>query len=672
MTVDTRRRCAASLLALLAVSTTLIACRARPTGETRLVYQHSNAPAAGLRVTQIPSESANEEVATSSADGRVRLYPNAAVTITDPDAGNCVLATFRTEASPPATLTVPEAIRIRGRVPADHLTDLRLQYGFGRRIPAGQRFRALHDRVLATNEAENRPLGLELPLGAASWQEVQVAADGAFTTGWFPAEDTPQIAAWNGAGRVAVEDVPLRTVTPRATLDAPALRFVQTRRIAITFSAPANAAAEIAGEIYVRGAQWRPDDAAFVARYLSVLDRIDARTFAFATMMRPFTFEPGETTIDFLPPWTSVDVRLMDAIVSNAADLTLPLSETSTSLDVKGERLLPAGAATLPLHGSVVLDRLYLPMVGATVVYSCYPDRYETTTDRLGNFVIPQACVGRESTVFVSATDQRYAPSQATQAVTVRPGAVQRLVIRLPERTGPLAAAPGGPPRLPDARILAAARTLGGDQLHSFPTSPFWTGGQPSPPDAIMYGNDDDEDPWVEVYYPVSPYSRVNVVTAFWESKERLQLWLVVDQTGTFDIVYAPSPCWLAVAKSQQFQANQFTKVTLYPTGSPRFWTSVVAQRYTPPYNGVDAGTAISFVNPIIEPDPVEIDATAFGQAVLWTCNWGSAWMFVADANMGCFENVVTLDESGFATIQLQQCTTSTSDSPPQPVPRQR
>ena len=471
----------------------------------------------------------------------MRLYPNSAVTVTDPGADGCLLLMFRTEARPPVTMAVPEAIRIRGRMPAEHLTDLRLQYGYGRRIPAGQRFRALHDRALAIDEAENRPLGLELPLSAASWQEMKVDADGAFTTGWFPAEEPPQLAAWNTAGRVAVEDVSLRGVTPRAALDAPALRFVQTKRGAITFSARASAAAAIAGEIYLRGAQWRPEDRAFIARYLSVLDRIDTRTFTFATMMRPFTFEPGETTIGFLPPWSSVDVRLMDAIVSNAADLALPLPETSASLDVKGEQLLPAGGQTLPLHGSVVVDRLDLPMVGATVVYSCYPDHYETTTDRFGNFVIPRACVGRESTVFVTAKDERYAPSQVTQTVTVRPGAVQRLVIRLPERKVPFAAAPGRPPQHPTAESIAAA-ALSESRLRPFPTSPFWTGGQPAPADGVIFNGDDDDTPWLEVPSWVS-LPQGHGSDAQWASKDKLQIRIGVNETGrsTFSTCRIPA-----------------------------------------------------------------------------------------------------------------------------------
>src|SRR5262249_29302536 len=164
-------------------------------------------------------------------------------------------------------------------------------------------------------------------------------------------------------------------------------------------------------------------------------------------------------------------------------------------------------------------DRLYIPMIGATVVYSCYPDRYETTTDRFGNFVIPRACVGRESTVFVSAKEERYAPSQATQAVTVRPGAVQRLVIRLPERAVPLAVAPGGGPSFPDASTPAAPRALAGDQLRPFPAWPFWTGGQPMPPDAVIYDGDDDDDiPILSVYEPKPSYRLVTVLEAKWES----------------------------------------------------------------------------------------------------------------------------------------------------------
>src|SRR5687768_6287420 len=99
----------AASIALAAICLIPSACARRPAsdikpgqpGEVRLVYQHSKAPAAGLRVTQILSTSAEQKIETSDSDGRVQLHPDAGVTIADPDAGNCELMSFRTDASIP-------------------------------------------------------------------------------------------------------------------------------------------------------------------------------------------------------------------------------------------------------------------------------------------------------------------------------------------------------------------------------------------------------------------------------------------------------------------------------------------------------------------------------------------------------------------------------------------
>src|SRR5687768_15115934 len=85
----------AAICLILSTLPMLSACARRPSsdikpgqpGEMRLVYLHSKAPAAGLRVTQILSSNAEEKIETSDRDGRVQLYPEAAVTIADPEAG---------------------------------------------------------------------------------------------------------------------------------------------------------------------------------------------------------------------------------------------------------------------------------------------------------------------------------------------------------------------------------------------------------------------------------------------------------------------------------------------------------------------------------------------------------------------------------------------------------
>lgn len=338
----------------------------------------------------------------------------------------------------------------------------------------------------------------------------------------------------------------------------------------------------------------------------------------------------------------------------------------------------------------MVGDRAYRPIAGATVVFSCYPDKFETTTDRFGNFVIPKACVDREATLFVTKQEGKAAPMQATRTHTHRAGAVQRLVIQLPERDDvPFAqgrggrgrGAPRGSPgprpvmldRLTPAHLTAPDAATQVPRT-PFPSFPFWSAGLPIPPGAAYYGypvgvGDADDNPDVMVSHPREPYPMVEVTGAEWYDTQKLQVWVQVRETGAFNVWLAVSPCLSFVAKSEYFTADQPKLVQLMPIGDSTWWNRVRATQAFIPNDPIEMGTAVYFVNPIIEPDPVEVDALWGGFGVIYTCNWQYALVFIGDKTQGCYEDRVTLDRSGYGEIALGACEEQFS-SPP--VPRRR
>jgi hypothetical protein len=105
------------------------------------------------------------------------------------------------------------------------------------------------------------------------------------------------------------------------------------------------------------------------------------------------------------------------------------------------------------------------------------------------------------------------------------------------------------------------------------------------------------------------------------------------------------------------------------PIGDSTFWNRVRATQAQIPNDPIEMGTAVYFVNPLIEPDPVEVDAIYGGFAVIYTCNWQYALIFIGDKSQGCYEDRVKLDPSGYAAIDLGACEDQFS-SPP--VPRRR
>ncbi len=649
---------------------------------TAFVYLHSRQPAAGLRVVQeLPT---GEDVeALTDAGGRAALTAGSIVRVFDPQADEVQLWQDTLGESVPASIDVPEAIRVAGTIDAAAMPKPRVQIGYGPRITAGRRFRREFDRALVETEAENRPFGLELPRSAQFWRDAAPGADGAFLSGWIPATDTPQVLVSTASGLVAVEDVALAGVQPRGTVRfAAPLRVVQTKRLTFNYASARRRVATDA-HVYLRDARWREEDRAFIARYLSVLDRLDVFAFVFAADMRPFPVGAGATPLSWLPPFTEIDVRMIGAVMGAAVDGTVAMPGPVSALRVDGRQILPKATQTLPLLGSVVFEHTHAPVPDAKVVYSCYPEKEETTTDRFGNFVIPQACVGRELTLFVSAEDRssppRWAPSQTTHRMTHAAGDVKRIVITLPEQNVPFAGRPALP--LPTPTDIRPATLKAANQFYLAYPGPLekirWPGsGSVLPTWAARIINEDDQvNARTLVYMDTSQGPEYNdVVEAEWHNKDTGEVYITVAQSGTWSVGVELSPCLLGVNTAVNFTANVKTAVKLTTVSTLKPKVSITVFRAIGFAAPVAEGTAIYFPSPIVDPDAFEWDADRQGVVRFETCDVNALDVFVADEDMGYFDGQVRLDDRGYGMVTLVasppwNATTAPSSAPPPAAP---
>lgn len=614
--------------------------------QTVFTYQHTKTPAGGLRITQ--SVDGKDVTVTTDAAGRATLAPGEKARIEDPAADNVILLGLPVGARPPAQVEVPEAVRISGKVTLERPDQVRMLYGFGPRVRAGQRFRSEYDRALVESQAENRPFGLDLPTSPRIWRTVPVTADRTFQTAWFAAVDPPALVAVTSDGLAAAEDVAFTGVQPHATLQAGELHFVRTKTLTVNFPVPRNPALSTDARVFLRGARWRPEDAAFIARYLSVLDQLDGIAFTFATHKRPFNISAGESTLRLLPPFTEIDLRLMGAVSDHAADITVKLPDVSTTITADATQVLPRATKTLPLSGTVVFERTLAAVQNATVVYSCYPTKSETKTDDFGNFVIPDACVGRQLTLFVNAADPasppRFAPAQRKYTMIHRAGPVKPVVITLPERNLPLAA---NQKPLPLPRRVVGATPAA--QLARLRGGPFGKG-------RLQVGGDDDYEgpPPLIVYEDSMDGERlIDVENDSWLDQPKGQVYITVAESGWFKVRGAYSPCLEADNSDTQFTAHQATAVQLQPVGEfkPRVMLTVFYPKSSAP---VPEGTPIYFPSQADEPDPIEVDTDSNGVVTMDGCYARTINVFVAAENIGYFEGSVIIDFRGYGTVSLE------------------
>lgn len=628
-----------------------------PSAKVRFVFRHSGEPAAGLRIVE--RGRADSGVLTDS-DGVAALDRSRTILVSDPERG-VDLAIFARGTLPSGDVRIPEPIKLRGAVRGDaaNRAGLNVQYGFGDRIEVMARFRLSFDLTPAATRAENRFLGFDIPKSPRVWREATLSPDSSFETAWFPAADDPQVLATNDARQVAIADVRLdSSIRPGAVLNVGELRFEDTRSIAIRFNEQSHdVAADL--EVYFRGAKYNPARRDSILKLMSVLDRLDPRTFTFLMGMRGFSTEGGVTEMHILPAFDSIDLRAMGAILGKQVDSTVPLTSPVTTLDVQPLTVLAGVTKRAPLTGLVVLDHSWAPVEGATVVYSCFPDKKQVVTDKFGNFVVPDACVGRRITLFVDATDQarppRFRRTQKRMTFDRPPGNEQPLVVPLPEDPAPPLAALTMPSSQP-ATSSGVYRTVQGSPFAS------WFRSWRLPPNAFFYdqqlGDANDD---VPVLVSRSGFARTEfnkLVAVERDPENDLRISVTVAQAGTWDVVMARGACLAAGLDNQQFSANTPKVLTLNP------YPEIVSKAYITVFSRigfaqtVGAGVPAYAYDWAYDPEPTEYVTDKQGVLTLGTC-MKLLYLYIysrkgEDYKRGYFAGEVRLGHNNGATITLK------------------
>ena len=615
---------------------------------THLVYSHSGQPAQGLSVVERAPERRARRLVTDELGQVPTLQGGSEVTIRDSRTHIILMRIARGE-SIPDPIQVPELIRLSGTVQADPdaRTGLIVRYGVGKRITAMQRLQRNYDRYSTLKAPENTFFGLDLPTAPAHWLNATVDAAGRFTTKWFPAVDHPMIVAHNAARAIGISDFTLpKSFRTGETFTLDPLSLTPTRSLTIRYNAPPSPIA-LDAEVFLRDVQVDPQQRESVRRVLSVLDAIDPRLLVFAIGLRPYNIETGETVISGLPQFRGMQVRLKGAFTPDTLDRTVQFQGNQADVAVSAGDLFPRGASTL-LKGVVVLEDSYEPVKDAKVVYSCYPEKVETTTNENGEFSIPGACADRDVTFFVTASDSlqpaRFPPVQVRKRIQPKRTS-QPLVITLPVPPQPgRSPAPHTVVSIgPQERFQAEHERPHLQALEGSPLAGLFRGSAVPPGAYFLQDSQYDEGPIVYVYEDnMEGEIPDNVVKATWEYQFGSKIRLTVSTTGTWHVLLAVSAFMVYTDDAVDLIANQEKEVTLKPLHFVRFgsWLSVVSAYLPRPASNIP----VYFASPAIDPDPTEIDTNQLGVARMGLLDTDTIHVFVSDKRAGYFDCDVKLD----------------------------
>jgi len=649
----------AFLLVVLAVLALGYQGEAKPAG-TQLVYLHSGLPAFGLRLT-IEGGSAPSRIVASDAAGRIpAIAAGSVVTITDPST-RLALMRFSVPRRVPQRVLVPEPIRMKATVAGseDYLRTITIQYGFGSRITANERFRQDYDRLIGPSPGENVVFGTPMPKSSPEWVYTCVGAQSQFVTGWIPATDTPQVLLYTRAGDVLLRDVALpKNIQPRDTIDLGRLELLPSRHIQLDIDAP-ETAVQSDYLIYLRSAQIASEDRQQVARYLSVLDRIAPRIFAFLTQARPLAAARGSSQIVYIPRFERFRLRIAPAIAPGTVEQVVDVSSGSATVSVKAAELSAAEAATEPLDGVVLREGTQAPVPGARIVYSAPPEKIEVTADAQGRFHFPNVATSRSITLYATTPAGVRPPSSARLDLVRDPGANTPVTIVLPTermRAWSPFAAPKQPRLSLSAAGIEAGRAKQGPYLSPFSAAPLAARTATANLQSELFFTDDEyENCIVDVFSKIfGDEIPVDVTDAQWVSIPEGKISVTIAQSGTYDVRLAVGPLLAYAAEGISFTANQPKVLTLTPVAPFVHNALVTYFRYAGFAAPVQEGTGVYYSSAATEMDPLQEDANYQGVTTLGVIDY-TLYIYVNDRDMGYFSGFLNLSPFNYyGTVFLQ------------------
>ena len=397
------------VFAATAVSILLSLGLAQTRERTRFVYLITGQPAAGLEVSVLTPDGKRSNYTTDASGYVNSMATEGKLIVADPVTG--IRLVDRMLGKPATEFKVPLPIRVRGVVSGfgKDPTSITIDCGYGPRLTVSDYQRQMQGLGLVPMPNENKLEGLEMARVPSRWLRTNPNSRGRFVTGWFAAVDAPELLVFNNAGLSGVRTVSLpKGVRARQTVLAGLITPAAGATLEVSIEAgktdlPLGLMMGVKS-IAVRGAQ--------TTQMLSLLNRRDKAIGQFLSKRHQIPLElEGTTKVVGLPPMQSLRLNFVGPVPGISAERTVTIPRQGTvRIRLTEDELLGKREPLIPLTGLVRIEQGGPPVRGATVVFSSYPYRHETTTDENGRFTIPRVSANRGGVLFIDAPNPQAAP----------------------------------------------------------------------------------------------------------------------------------------------------------------------------------------------------------------------------------------------------------------------
>ncbi|MEM7644984.1 MAG: hypothetical protein AAF366_21085, partial [Pseudomonadota bacterium] len=420
--------------------------RAQEAGRTVFTFAIDGDRATELVVRSGPAGDARIGITDSEGAVDFDLVPGW-LQVIDSQTGATLIARFIDE--PASEIVVPMPIRFTGRLLGfgTDPTAVTLHFGYGPDLPLADYQRLEHDMRLSPSPGENSAFGLDLPPVPARWIEGRPRADGIFYSPWVPVDGRVELIVRHADGRTAmVPFAPYAGLAPYSVVSLPDIQVQFAGRVEIAV-APADTALPLVLDLGISDIAVEGPDAVSLARRLSLLNRVDRDLGQLLTGRRRLQLDlEGQRRLIGVPPMEALSYYLTSPTpgIAREGRLTVPRDGAATvafeASAMLGDRGNPATVAAIAVFDDGA------PAAGARVVYSSYPDRFETAADADGRFVFEGVPRDRDAVIFIDAPVDGAPPFDRV---------TQDFRVAAPVRQGILAAASG------DRRFVLARPTAG-------------------------------------------------------------------------------------------------------------------------------------------------------------------------------------------------------------------
>lgn len=374
------------------------------------IYHLSGKSAVGLMVFLTDySGDAKTHMETTDAQGCILgALTGKSIRVLEPRSGLTLLNYSSLE--PGRTeIRLPLPIRLQGKIVCSDkdkdFSKVLVHYGFGKRIAVSDYQRTYHRLRLVYHKNENHVHGIELPTIASQWKITPPNGDGIFLSDWIAVKEVPQLLVVDHRNRMAALDVKLPPnlescqsifvgdITPKETC---------TLEINLDLPKTDLPLSLVAG---IESVEINEKEKERIALHLSMLNRLDGHLSLFTTQRAPYPLlHRGTTRIEGLPSFKKLSLYIIGPVPGIKAERSVELKPgKKVRLDLSEMDILGDPVQEVPMTGVVNIEGTREPVKNARIVYSSYPDRFETTTDKNGHFFIPCVKTGRNAVIFIEA-----------------------------------------------------------------------------------------------------------------------------------------------------------------------------------------------------------------------------------------------------------------------------